>query len=346
MTVPVVAFFNNKGGVGKTSLVFHLSWMLGMLGHRVVVADLDPQANLTAAYLDDDALEDLWQEPMGGTRERSRTVFASLQPLIRGVGDVSPTQLRAVVDDVWLLPGDLGLAGFEDELSSQWPDCLDAKERAFRVTSAFSRLLATAAAERRAGIVLVDVGPNLGAINRSALVAADHVVFPLAPDLFSVQGLRNLGPTLRRWRGEWSDRLARSPAMDFTLPRGAMEPLGYLVTGHGVREGRPAKSYQRWMELIPTVYRQSVLNQDVPAPAPAVAEDPHCLAQLKHYRSLMPMAQAARRPVFLLKPAHGAFGGHQHAVAAARHDFAVLAQTVLERLGVPAPRSGALSADG
>ena len=51
MSVPVLTFFNNKGGVGKTSLVYHLSWMFSMSGERVVAVDLDPQANLTSPLL-------------------------------------------------------------------------------------------------------------------------------------------------------------------------------------------------------------------------------------------------------------------------------------------------------
>ncbi|MCG6537492.1 MAG: ParA family protein, partial [Syntrophales bacterium LBB04] len=61
MSVPVLTFFNNKGGVGKTSLVYHLAWMFSELGHTVVAVDLDAQANLTAAYLDEDELERLWE---------------------------------------------------------------------------------------------------------------------------------------------------------------------------------------------------------------------------------------------------------------------------------------------
>ena len=59
MTVPVLTFFNNKSGVGKTALVYHLAWMLSDLGYRVLACDLDPQANLTAAFLDEDQLEKL-----------------------------------------------------------------------------------------------------------------------------------------------------------------------------------------------------------------------------------------------------------------------------------------------
>ena len=57
-----------------------------------------------------------------------------------------------------------------------------------------------------ASIILADVGPNLGAINRSALISSDYVVVPLGADLFSLRGLRNLGPTLNRWRQDWKSR--------------------------------------------------------------------------------------------------------------------------------------------
>ena len=54
-----IAFFNNKGGVGKTSLVYHLAWMYAELGLSVIAADLDPQANLTSMFIDEDQLATL-----------------------------------------------------------------------------------------------------------------------------------------------------------------------------------------------------------------------------------------------------------------------------------------------
>ena len=96
-----------------------------------------------------------------------------------------------------------------------------------------------------ADLILVDVGPNLGALNRAALVTANHVVVPLAPDLYSIQGLRNLGPTLRRWRREWSERVQRNPVADLDVPGGGMMPIGYVVVQHAVRLNRPVKAYER-----------------------------------------------------------------------------------------------------
>ncbi len=55
-----IAFFNNKSGVGKTTLVYNLAWMIAELGLSVVVADLDPQANLTSMFLEEEEIESLW----------------------------------------------------------------------------------------------------------------------------------------------------------------------------------------------------------------------------------------------------------------------------------------------
>lgn len=325
-----IAFFNNKGGVGKTSLVYHLAWMYADLGLTVVAADFDPQANLTSMFLEDDRLEDIWADGA-----HAATIYGAFQPLLEGTGDVSAPHLEEVSPSLSLVIGDLALSAAEDELSSQWPDCLDRKPRAFRVVSGFWRMLAMAGAQADADLVLIDVGPNLGALNRAVLVAAQHVVIPLAPDLYSLQGLRNLGPTLRRWRGEWVERLSLLPDQLSTLalPGGEMMPAGYVVLQHAVRLDRPGRAYARWMARIPSEYRASVLDESAVA-ACGIDSDPHCLATLKHYRSLMPLAQEARKPMFFLKPADGAIGGHTAAVQDCYRDFRALAEVIAGRCGV------------
>jgi cellulose biosynthesis protein BcsQ len=328
VSVPTIAFFNNKGGVGKTSLVYHLAWMFDDLGESVVAADLDPQANLTAAFLDVDRLEEVWAD---GSRA---TVYGCLEPLIAGTGDIRPPQVEPISASLGLLVGDLSLSVFEDELSAQWPQCMDRKERAFRVVTAFSRTLQAAAADRHASLILVDVGPNLGAINRAALVASDYVAVPLSPDLFSLQGLRNLGPALRRWRAEWRDRRERNPIpAALEVPDGGMNPVGYVVLQHALRLDRPVRAYEKWIARIPREYLTSVLDQ-TPDEPPPVESDGNCLAMLKHYRNLMPLAQEARKPMFHLKPADGALGAHLSAAARAREDFLKLAKTIAKRARV------------
>ena len=189
------------------------------------------------------------------------------------------------------------------------------------------------------------VGPNLGAFNRAALVAADHVVVPLAPDLYSLQGLRNLGPTLRRWRREWAERHNRNPVADLDLPRGEMQPAGYVVMQHAVRLDRPVKAYAKWMERIPSRYHSEVLKEPL-ANAITIGADSHCLATLKHFRSLMPFAQKARKPMFALTPADGAIGGHVYAVRDCYRDFRDLARSVAKATDITLPAPGPRPASG
>jgi cellulose biosynthesis protein BcsQ len=238
-----------------------------------------------------------------------------------------------------LIVGDLSLSSVEDELSDQWPDCLDRKARAFRVITAFWRMLEMGAAQQQADVVLIDVAPSLGALNRTALIAASHVVIPLVPDLYSIQGLKNLGPTLKAWRQEWGERLERNPVPELSMPDGKMTPVGYVVLQHAVRLDRPVKAYQRWLDRVPSVYRRSVLAEPASKGSIEVTpdNDPNCLAQLKHYRSLMPLAQEARKPMFLLTPADGALGGHFQAAQACRKEFKALAATLAGRCSIPLP---------
>lgn len=319
-----IAFFNNKGGVAKTSLVYHLAWMYADIGRNVVAADLDPQANLTSMFIADEHLERLWE------RSDRHTVYGSLEPLLEGTGDIASPHLESPHPGLDLVVGDLKLAVAEDEIARRWPDCLDRNPRAFRVVSALWRVLQRAAAEVEAELVLVDVGPNLGALNRAALVTADFVVVPLAPDLYSLQGLRNLGPTLRAWREQWAERRDRNPVHDLGIPKGDMNPIGYVVMQHAIRLDRPVKAYARWIDRIPRVYADAV--RDSPSPEDlTIASDPNCLSALKHFRSLMPMAQEARKPMFKLKPADGAIGGHTRAVQDCYRDFRALAETIYSR---------------
>lgn len=328
MSIPVIAFFNNKGGVGKTSMVYHLGWMFSDLGLRVIAADLDPQSNLTAAFLDEDRLEEVVSSD-----SHPLTIFGAIRPLKQGTGDIGDAHVEIVSEKLGLIPGDMGLSAFEDDLSEVWPKCLEGDPRAFRIMSAFWRLVQTAAQQHDANIILIDLGPNLGAINRACLIASDFVVIPLSPDLFSLQGLRNLGPALRDWRDGWQKRLQEGPPKDLPLPPGSIKPIGYIVLRHSIRLDRPVKAFERWIARIPQTYANAVLRQE-PDPALTIDTDPNCIAKLKDYRSLMPLAQEARKPMFFLKPADGALGAHTYAVTEARKDFQAVARQIAVRIGL------------
>lgn len=329
MNVPVLTFFNNKGGVGKTSLVYHLAWMLSDMGYQVLACDLDPQANLTAAFLNEERLEKLWKDNNSAT---GQTIMQCVRPLTRA-GDVrSPARVQ-ITRSLGLIPGDLALAGFEDVLSTEWPNALGSGELylSFRVLTAFAAVMQDGARQMNADIILADVGPNLGAINRSALIATDYIIVPLGADLFSLQGLRNLGPSLNRWRDDWRKRRDNWQQPEFALPAGAMKPIGYVVQQHGVRLSRPVKAYDKWVNRMPEEYARNLLGDSQgPYPATPALDKVHALATVKHFRSLVPMAQEARKPIFHLTTADGAIGSHAAAANDARRDFQRLAKRIVQ----------------
>jgi chromosome partitioning protein len=339
-----VALFNNKGGVGKTTLTYHLAHMMQRLGRRVLAVDLDPQSNLTAAFLDEDDLQILWDEPespawfepqgrlLSLPRYVSRhpgTVASAVRPIMEGMGDVEHFDPVQIIDGLWLVPGDLDLSSFEDRLSDAWPRGFTGTDiAAIRTTTAFHRIIARAAEQVNADVVLIDVGPNLGAINRSALLAADAVLMPLAADLFSLRGLRNLGPTLREWRLSWQQLVLPKVRDDISAPRGVMSPLGYVIMQPTMRLDRPVKAYRRWLDRIPSVFASAVLGQVDFDPADRSYE----IATLKNYQSLMPLAHDARKPMFDLRSADGALGSTQTYVQRCYQDFKGLSENLLRRL--------------
>lgn len=330
-----IGFFNNKGGVGKTSLAFHLGWMFYMLGHRTLMVDLDPQSNLSAFALPEEKIQDLW--------DKESTINGALAPLFEGTGDIGDIHVeeihveRSILGEDYpnsatlgLLLGSLGLAAREDDISQSWPKCNDGDERAFRVISAFARLIAKAAKQFEAGVALVDIGPNTGAINRSALIACDFVIIPIAPDLFSLQGLRHVGPTLYNWRKDWDRRLKSKPSkLADVLPRGKMQPLGYVTSRFSTWLKKPAQAFKYWDSQIPAVYNEYVLG--LKKDKSEVPPDSR-LAVLKDYRSTMSRAQEQKRPIFLLPPRGNLGGQKKKDIADCHGDFKNLALAAWEKI--------------
>jgi hypothetical protein len=99
----------------------------------------------------------------------------------------------------------------------------------------------------------------------------------------------------------------------------------------------PLIAQYSWVAILSSC--RWVLNKQSEAPE-RVEDDPECLAVLKDYRSLMPLAQEARKPMFRLRPADGAFGGHQKAVQECAVDFRRLARRILAACNVPLSQHG------
>jgi cellulose biosynthesis protein BcsQ len=329
-----ITFFNNKSRAGKTTLVYHVAYKLCDLGYKVLIADFDPQSNITAMCLQPERLEQIYLEP----ETNNLTITDAMQPVFDGEG-YEGVHLEKITNQLHTAPqliiGNLRLSRNEDILSEAWTNCLDGRPDAFKKTIVFDTILKDAEAKENFDFVLIDIGPNLGAINRAVLVATDYVIMPVASDLFSLQGIENLGQTLRAWKAQWYDRCQKKPddkpnKPKLILPNGKMQATGYIALQHTARESRPVKAYLKWSNRIPYTYRKFVLQDDTPTDIEFQA-DPHCLATLKHYHSLMPMAMEAHKPIFNLRPADGAIGAHFQAAQQVGYDFDTLSKKIIAK---------------
>lgn len=333
-----IALFNNKGGVGKTTLVYHLAHMYQRRGKRVLAVDLDPQSNLTSAFLDENDLAHLWNESEPSfvheqtlfsslTTQDPDTIAEAVRPIVEGTGDATMISPVEITDGLWLLAGDLELSRFEDDLSWSWGNTAMGDPKALRSTTAFHRIIRSAADQVEPDIILIDIGPNLGAINRAALLSADTVLMLLAADLFSLRGLRNLGPTLRKWRTDWQEVVVPRIPAEIEAPSGTMRPLGYVLMQPRIRLDRPVQAYTRWLDRIPVVYDRFVLGNET-----AARQADHEIATIRNYRSLTPLAHDARKPMFDLRAADGALGSTQAYVQKCYSEFKKLTERIDKRL--------------
>lgn len=321
-----IAFYNHKGGVGKTTLLFNLGLALQQQGKKVLFVDGDAQANLTSISLGDEDIEAVYQE--------ARTVYHGLAPLVEGSGDVTAVEPLQIRDGAWVLPGHIKLSVFEEIAPEGWTSALAGNPRGFRVSTAIGRLMDVVGQEVGADYVLLDLGPNVGALNRAALLAADGFVIPMAPDLFSLMALPSVGESVSRWTEEW--QIARGSAsrrsldLGFELFEGRPSPLGYISQQFAVYRQRPAEAYRRWISQIPEQYVTGVVEALTAAGISCPSGDGK-VGEVRNLSSLIPMAQENRSAVFELTGSE-ARGAQFTRAQDTLELFTELANAVLSRL--------------
>lgn len=326
-----IAFFNNKGGVGKTTFTFHLGYALERIGKKVLFADLDPQCNLTAHICSDEVIEQAWEA--GGN-----SLFKAIEPIVTGAGDVRTVAPYKVPDrNIWVFIGDLLLSDFEGELSNAWTQILAAQERGFRVTSSLLRMIKEFGEANDIDYILVDLGPNLGSLNRSVILGCDNFIIPMIPDLFSLRGSQNIGRVFAQWIDDYSFAKQRAKVNGFDIPIGEPKFSGYILQQFNVYRKRKTKAYQNWGDQIPEYiqkYLISPLTSERLAPLNLVPErDDYKIADFKNYHSLIPLAQESQRPVFELTNRDGVIGGHYQYVEDCLKEFTGIANGIVNLIG-------------
>jgi cellulose biosynthesis protein BcsQ len=218
----LISIFNNKGGVGKTTLTFHIAHALAEMGHKTLLIDLDPQCNLTIQALPEEIIHSIWEreddfiDDFKSARSKAttaefsalisstRTIHFLLKPTEDGVTDVEflspPAVLAANLD---LIPGRLSMHLFEDKLSRRWSDVYQGDPLAIRTATRVREVARQYADAHEYDYVIVDTSPSLGMLNKVIISTADGFLIPCMPDLFSLYGIRNIGQALGIWKREF-----------------------------------------------------------------------------------------------------------------------------------------------
>ncbi len=306
----IIGIFNNKGGVGKTTYLYHVAHEVASRGKKVLLVDADPQCNLTAYCLTDSAIEQAW------TQEHGNSLFLGIQPLHESMGDIrapEPVQFNPGYPNLFLIPGDPALSDFEDTLGDTWNRARGGSVSDLRKQTGIFRFIKAAAEKVGAEITFLDLGPNLGPLNRTALTSCDCFLVPVSPDLFSIRGTQNLGRKLKGWRNEWDIIRAAGADSGIDMPYGAPKFVGYVRQQHNTRnnEEGTTRGWQIFGARVSEAVRQNIIGLLEPLDQVVNWQGGgHDLGSIPNLHSLVPYSQEARKPIFDCNGADGLRGAH------------------------------------
>ena len=241
-----LSIFNHKGGVGKTTLTVNIASALAKLGKKILLVDSDPQCNLTAYLVESSVVDDLLDS---SDTENGQTIWSALKPIVDASGDVRSIEPIERSENIFLLPGDIRLSEFEEELTTRWSESYQRKLRGFKGTTSLSLLINRISTEYNIDYVFYDSGPNIGPLNRVILLDCDYFIVPAACDLFSIRALKTLGHTLMQWITDWSTVVELAPDDIYLIP-GKPKLLGYIPQRFRVYGGQVAGDYASYLTRI------------------------------------------------------------------------------------------------
>lgn len=313
-----VAFFNNKGGVGKTTLVCNLAAYLAIERcKRILVIDADPQCNATQFMFSERFVDRKYSS------KSNFSIFKIVQPLAAGKGySAAIEQDKSDRFGVDVIVGDPRLALTEDVLARDWSTAISGDTRGLRTSLLFLELLGRC---RAYDYVLFDVGPSLGAINRAVLIACDYFLSPMSVDIFSLRAMENIAISLENWskqlrRGfEDNTEPDELPIADYNW---RLKFIGYvsqqyIAKRNALGEARPVAAYERIARRIPDLIAEHFVDL---ATSPIASKD-YALGTIPTLHSLVPLAQNAHAPIFALGAKDGVVGAHFSKVREVRDIF-------------------------
>lgn len=320
-----MAVFNNKGGVGKTTLSFHMAHALAEIGKKVLVIDLDPQCNFSIFALTEDQIEGIWSEEeefvdqyqvavdtrtpkqMLSIVKKHRSIHFIMKPVEEGISDPAymPPSIP-LAENLEFIPGRLSLHMYEDRISSRWAEVFVGDDLAIRTITNIRSIAERYAENIGADIVLYDTSPSLGMLNRVALSMADAFVVPCNPDLFSLYGIKNIGRSLEAWSKNFGVlRQVLPQNRQSLLPEAGVKFLGYSVykaTRYaGQNEWNLATGHYNYAKQIPKTIENHI-SSDLRAnlPSDTLSSPIGGEAVMHSHQTMATMAQKYKTPMWLV----------------------------------------------
>lgn len=344
--VRIISVFNNKGGVGKTTLSFHLAHALAELGHRVLMVDLDPQCNLTINCMDVEDIHQIWQaedaffESFQEQVERlsprdldallatPRTVHFLLRPTEEGTGELPRLPVpHTVAPNLDLLPGRLTLHSYEDKIASRWGEVYQGDPLAIRTLTRPRALIREYAQTRGYDVAIVDTSPSLGVLNKVAISTVDGFIVPCMPDMFSLYGIRNIGDALGKWKKQFDTMYSLiSEQKRGQFPQEFVKFLGFTIYNARKYKGQnewdlatAGMNYARQIpdairRFIPADVRRNLDDGSLAAPIGGTAV-------MHTHNTLVVMAQKYQLPIWQLPSSPKLQNGDRNTVAASRQAY-------------------------
>lgn len=308
-----ICVFNNKGGVGKTTLLCNVAAYFAIRNQKkILVVDADPQCNATAYMIKERVLDKIYTA--AGDQKTINSLIGNLK---KSKGYGVPPVVKSEGFGVDIVAGDPKFSLAEDFLAKDWIDATAGEERGLRTTFFFMNLVAWARKEKY-DYVFFDMGPSLGAINRTILLSSDHFILPMSSDIFSLRGLQNIEVALKTWikgieRGLQSFK--EDQGSSFKTESGiALNGLGVSFLGYVTQQytaktvdgkKQPVSAYEKIIKKI-----DPLVNKHLVAPLNKGLKMNYKLGEIPYFQSLVPMAQTATRPIFDLRKADGVLGAH------------------------------------
>jgi len=312
----IISFFAHKGGVSKTTNVYHLAYILAKkFNFKVLMIDADPQTNLTQTCCRTAKTDANWRDSV----ERG-TIFTAVERLHYGMKDgeyIDPANCVELYTDriinggkLYLLPGSLDLAKLEPQITfahnitnpSVFPLFDD-------IVGGFRHLFISTCAHYDIDFCLIDMGPSIGELNKSLFWSSDYFLIPCSADSYCKTTIKTMQKTLPNWAIQ--QKQLNIITSDMTLPINPNLPkfLGILMSLFNVsgKNKKPIKDSQHWIDIIKqTVKSEFVKELENINMIHSYSPNDFTLAEIPNFLSLMPIAQRSHCTVFDI-PINGYF---------------------------------------